>query len=232
MTQDRSTLGEDRASFLARVRQTLGRPPGEALQPPQPPQVDESLVRLAGPEDDVLAMFAQRAAGLGMQVHQAPLSAAASRVVGVLSQTGARRVGISIGRLDQTLALDQTLRQHGLEIVDWQSSPGLDTQFDLDAGVTDVQAALAETGALVCTSGPDRSRGLSLIPPVHVALVRRSDILPDMIDYWQQVGSSPADLPSSTVFIAGPSKTADIEGELVVGVHGPGQVHIILMPDA
>ena len=76
-------------------------------------------------------------------------------------------------------------------------------------------------------------RGLSLVPLRHVAVLRRSEILPDMIDYLESLeGSSITDLPSSQVFVTGPSKTADIEGKLFTGVHGPAEVHIFLVTDA
>ena len=99
-------------------------------------------------------------------------------------------------------------------------------------GVTDVHAALAETGTLICSTDGSHSRGASLIPPVHIAIVRERDIVPDMLDYWARLGGVPGgELPSSQSFITGPSKTADIEGVLVTGVHGPGEVHIVLVSE-
>src|SRR5690606_18699946 len=98
---------------------------------------------------------------------------------------------------------------------------------------TDVHAAIAETGSLVCCSDGGHSRGLSLIPPVHIAIVRKSDILPDMFDFWPRYAQSqPDELPSSIAFITGPSKTADIEGVLITGVHGPGRVFVLVVEDA
>jgi L-lactate dehydrogenase complex protein LldG len=106
----------------------------------------------------------------------------------------------------------------------------LHEQFTLDAGITDVHAAVAETGTLICCSGPGHSRGLSLIPPIHIAIVRAADILPDMLDYFaSRRGQKSPQLPSSQAFITGPSKTADIEGELIVGVHGPGRVYVVVV---
>ena len=120
-----------------------------------------------------------------------------------------------------------------MEFVPWGNVPTFEPLYRVDAGVTDVQAAIAETGTLVCWSGPGRGRGLSLVPPVHIAVVRRSDIVPDLIDYLaRHAQHGPEALPSSIVFITGPSKTADIEGVLITGVHGPREVHILLVDDA
>ena len=72
------------------------------------------------------------------------------------------------------------------------------------------------------------SRGTFIAPPVHVALVRVTDIVPDMIDYWS-MHPRPGESGAATVFVTGPSKTADIEGILITGVHGPRAVHVIVV---
>jgi L-lactate dehydrogenase complex protein LldG len=106
----------------------------------------------------------------------------------------------------------------------------MEPHFIADASVTDVHAALAETGTLICNSDADHSRGCSLAVPTHIAIVRRQDLVPDMLDYTATLaGLTPAQLPSAQAFITGPSKTADIEGVLITGVHGPGKVIILLV---
>ena len=73
-------------------------------------------------------------------------------------------------------------------------------------------------------------RSLTLAPPLHVAVVGASQILPDGIDALS--ASALADgWPANVTWITGPSKTADIEGVLVTGVHGPGQVCVVLLTD-
>jgi L-lactate dehydrogenase complex protein LldG len=207
--------GESRASFLARVRAAYGR--GE-VPPPEAPEVDERLVRLASEDDDLPALFERRAREVGMHVHRAPHERVAAALLGILDGAGARRVAVSAGCVDEA-----ALAAGGREIV----RGGLDALYEVDAGVTDVHAALAETGTLVLHAGKGHGRGLSLVPPLHVAVLRASDIVPDMLDYWAR----PRAETSSRVFITGPSKTADIEGELIEGVHGPGAVHVILVVD-
>ena len=117
-------------------------------------------------------------------------------------------------------------------MIDHESASWHDQQFVVDVGITDVEAALAETGSIIISSGPHRSRGSYLAPPVHIALVHTSQILADLIDYFDG-SNDPLDRPnrSATVLISGPSKTADIEGILITGVHGPGEVHVVLIDD-
>ena len=124
---------------------------------------------------------------------------------------------------------EDTLRQ-ALEAAAVGVSSACDdeTLFNVDAAVTGVLAAVAETGTLVCVSGKSSARGVSLIPPVHIALLSVSQIVGDLFDYFDQL-SAQADLPANVNLISGPSKTADIEGILITGVHGPGHVHIVVL---
>jgi L-lactate dehydrogenase complex protein LldG len=95
-------------------------------------------------------------------------------------------------------------------------------------GLTGADAGLAETGSVVLASGPGRGRLASLLPPIHVALLRRSDLvvsLPDLMAQRPELVTSGANF----VCITGPSRTADIEHVLARGVHGPGQIHVVLV---
>ncbi|MCE9590859.1 MAG: LUD domain-containing protein [Planctomycetes bacterium] len=228
---DNPTLGTPREEFLGRVRTALGR--SVTAKPPQPPKVDESIARLARPSDDLVKMFIQRANLVGMKARAIRAEALTREVLACLAEVKAKRIVVSVGTIPQALGLKESMRKAGHEVVEWQNHKGLDVQFDTDAGVTDVHAALAETGTMVVSSDAGHSRGLSLVPPVHVGIVRKSDILPDMLDYWARFrGVEPGKLPANTVFITGPSKTADIEGVLVTGVHGPGVVFVLIVEDA
>lgn len=224
--------GESRESFMARVHAALGRTKTEA-PPEPPPQADQDIVRLARQSDDLVAMFEERAKVTGMKVIPVAAADLTRRLVSQLEELSAKKLVVGVGSLPQALGLKDSLRRKGYEVIDWMASPGLEVQFEADAGITDVHAALAETGTLICNSDAGHSRGLSLVPSVHLAIVRRSDILPDMFDYWARLKGIPgSQLPSSIAFITGPSKTADIEGELIKGVHGPKDVYIFLVTDA
>ena len=99
-------------------------------------------------------------------------------------------------------------------------------------GVTGVTAALAATGSLVLEGGAGRYRGASLLPDVHIALMRAEQLLPDL-ETWQQLqqrdGYPAFTSASSTTMVTGPSKTADIGHQLVKGAHGPRELHIVIL---
>jgi L-lactate utilization protein LutC len=99
--------------------------------------------------------------------------------------------------------------------------------FEFDVGITMAQAAIAETGTLVLDSARERNRLVSLVPPVHIAIVDAASIfqtLGEALAFIHQKGNiSPA-----VTFITGPSRTADIELTLAIGVHGPQELHVIV----
>lgn len=221
-----------RSEFLARVRWGLGNPPvaihGATLAPSHQLEADDRLLRLEHPGPGLADVFATRAVATGMNVHRCSPGNLAQTIQTLLSSLGANR--IVLDHLDPLLArpVADALTRAGAEAIDPHSAKTLDPQFDSSAGIAGVLAAIAETGTLVQTSGAGRSRGTFLIPPIHIALVRESQIIPDMLDLWPLIDSL-LPLPTAITLITGPSKTADIEGILVTGVHGPGAVHIVLI---
>jgi L-lactate dehydrogenase complex protein LldG len=98
-----------------------------------------------------------------------------------------------------------------------------------DAGVSRALYGLADTGSVVLAASPDEPRARSLLPAVHVSLLPEDRILAGLDELFEAVGD---DLPSALAIVTGPSRSADIEQRLAVGVHGPGEVHVVLIPAA
>jgi L-lactate dehydrogenase complex protein LldG len=94
-------------------------------------------------------------------------------------------------------------------------------------GITAVDYALADSGTLCVLAGKSQPRTASLLPPIHVAILRPEQILRGLDDLFALLPAG-RDLSSAVTLITGPSRTADIELTLVVGVHGPQQLHVIL----
>jgi L-lactate utilization protein LutC len=95
-------------------------------------------------------------------------------------------------------------------------------------GITSADYCLADTGSLVMIAGPEEARLISLLPPAHVAVVSRDRMLSGLDELLTTV-PLPAARSSSMVLITGPSRTADIEQILVRGVHGPGEIHVVIL---
>ena len=95
------------------------------------------------------------------------------------------------------------------------------------AGLSHAVYGLAETGSVVLAAAPEEPRARSLLPEVHVSLLHEDRILPGLAELFAALGG---DLPSSLAIVTGPSRSADIEQRLTVGVHGPREVHVVLLP--
>ena len=108
------------------------------------------------------------------------------------------------------------------------SSPR-DLQAAAQIGVTGCDAAIAETGSLVLLSGEGKPRTASLLPPIHLAIVSEADLRDTMDEFFRERAADIAGAACCTV-VTGPSRTADIELTLTLGVHGPGQVIVIVGP--
>ena len=100
-----------------------------------------------------------------------------------------------------------------------------------DIALTGVDYAIAETGSCVLIARKGLSRIVSLLPPVHVAVVERGQVLPSLDELFtlRRRDFLRGDLGSYMNLITGPSRTADIEHTIVTGVHGPGEVHMVLI---
>jgi len=136
------------------------------------------------------------------------------------------------------------LRERGIQRVQtWKSIPGLNlaylsengirVQNDADAairaGITGVPAAVAETGSLFIPGGEGRPLTASLLPEIHIAILRASDIHASLEELFIRFEMD--DYPSAAL-VTGPSRTADIEMTLTIGVHGPGELHVFLIDDS
>ena len=95
-------------------------------------------------------------------------------------------------------------------------------------GISSADYALSDTGSLVMLASPAEARLISLLPPAHIAVVPVDRLLSGLDELFTLL-PLPAEQTSSMVFITGPSRTADIEQILVRGVHGPGEVHVVIV---
>ncbi len=180
--------------------------------------------------DDLVARFISEARSAGCGVHDARHADWLAILREVLREHNVEAVYLDatvmvIGGEECGARLADALRASGLTVT---SAMDKATFFDVDAAITGVAGAVAETGSLIWASSETAPRSATLAPPVHIALVRGEQILPDLVDYFALLSEGPP-LPANINLITGPSKTADIESTLVTGVHGPGHVEIILL---
>lgn len=210
---------------LDRVRKALGRT--QALSaPPVPPVIHEPVARLVHSDIGLPELFATRAAANKMHVDGVSAEEVAARVAEFLFGKGLKRIAMPVSPLLERLGVRAAIERAGLVVKTWDEMT-LDELYDFDAGVTDVTYAVAETGSLVIKSGLAHGRAISLVPMVHVAIVEPKNCVPDLLDLMELLAKE--GVGNNVSIITGPSKTADIEGALVVGVHGPGEVQVFVL---
>jgi L-lactate dehydrogenase complex protein LldF len=101
-------------------------------------------------------------------------------------------------------------------------------------GLVRAEAAAAETGSVVLRSGPHTERRRSLLPPRVVFVVEEADVHPDLEAAFRTLGllANAGQVPAAVTVVSGPSRSADIENDLVIGVHGPGEAFAVLVQDS
>jgi L-lactate dehydrogenase complex protein LldG len=224
----------NREVILGRIREALkiaaphpafhGDPTRTSPLPASPqkwlPPVGETL-------EEQIELFSRNAEGLNAAFHVCTNISEATRHVKALAATGGwKKIGLHSGELTDAVA-----RGLGLAEVRADGGYAINDLESCDAGLTECEALVAQTGS-VLVSGPSAGgRALSVLPPHHVVLARRNQMVPDLGTAFQQMQEKFKDkYPSFLSFISGPSRTGDIERILVLGAHGPKKLTILFLP--
>jgi L-lactate dehydrogenase complex protein LldG len=227
--------GNARDVIVSSLREALrGRGLPDASSHPGAFPLDPTALSTGDPE--LVQRFREELEALTGVVHVVPSATeAVATVLDIVRQRRANRVLTWSDEWPDCPGFVAALERSGIQVVDFEApSDATDRRRAFDViepiavGVTGALAGLADTGSLVLAAGQGRSRMASLLPPVHVALLDRSRIyatLPAFLAAHPGV----ADTTSNLVIVTGPSRTADIELTLTHGVHGPREVHVIVM---
>lgn len=222
-----------RESFLARVKQAaeLGRAYRIDHQTFAP---EIGYVGVAGDPCEHLANEINAVGGVATLVDS--LDQARAELSGYLTETAAQAALCWQHPLLDRLGLATLLAERNVTQINHNQARELDVsarrlqQLGCEIGITSVDLAIAETGTLFVCSRPGQERVASLVPPMHVAIVERSQIVPDLLDAFRILHERGLEnLPSNITLITGPSKTGDIELQLTTGVHGPGKWRVIII---
>lgn len=210
-------MSEERNPVLEAVRRALGRSPGDplaprpAILPPRPAADPEAEIEALLREVNALAGVALR-----LQPGCADLESQLERLV---REQEVRRACLWSTPLLARLGLAQRLERLGVALVPVEA--GSRALAECDLGVTEVDFALPQTGTLGLLSSAERPRAVSLLPRIHLALVEPQSLRADLHQVFAEARQAPY-----LVFVTGPSRTADIELTVTLGVHGPQQLHV------
>ena len=167
--------------------------------------------------------FIAEAQALSCHLHQAEDESQAAQIVLQLLASDKRVAAWDFSKIP-CLSLSESLHEAGVAVVPFDNP-------HVRAGISGADAALAATGSLVMVSGPGRYRSTSILPKLHIAIITQDQIVANM-ESWlaQQRENNLQSFQASNInIISGPSRTADIAMELILGMHGPGTLHIIIV---
>lgn len=226
----------ERERFLDSVAHRLGRP--RLLTQPERPNVQAPWPLVEAPLADRFCRELERVGGTWSRAASA--TELESQLCAAIMASG-DSPSVAVGRRHfRELSLDFS-RGSLDRLISWGdgsvSDPGefRATALRADLGVTTAACAVASTGTLLLTVSRDAPRSVSLLPRRHFALIRENQIVPDL-ETALQLGAAAtpsfSSMPSALLCISGPSRTSDIENDLSIGVHGPEEVHVIIVGGA
>ncbi|RBW48515.1 lactate utilization protein C [Marinobacter sp. F3R11] len=164
------------------------------------------------------------------EVHRCTPESWVAQLAGILSSRGARNLLIPAAH-----QIGHALRDSGQDdlpelliydepVVSWQAH----LFNNVDASITSTRGGIAETGSLILWPTPDEPRLMSLVPPIHVAVLKASELYTTFHEAMR-VQNWMSGMPTNALLISGPSKTADIEQTLAYGVHGPKELIVLVI---
>jgi len=215
----------ERARFLDRVRQGLSN----VEAPPLP--ADVPVTPASGDGRPPAQRFVEelRAVGGVVDLVSPPDLAGAVAAAAEAAEARSVVVGPDLGPFADRVT--QGLRRAAVEILEPGGAAGWrEACARADLGVTGALLGVASSGSILAAAGSASSRLASLLPPAHLGILPAERLVAGFEEMFAALGDH-LEGASSTVLITGPSRTADIEMVLVRGVHGPRNVHVLLVEE-
>jgi L-lactate dehydrogenase complex protein LldG len=220
----------DRTEFLEAIRHRTRAGKYKPTQAPDVAWTSKDEPRESPPIEDPPARFLEELEAVGGHGRRVKnLEEAREYVLSLVREQDAKLlVRWDVEELER-LGVDGPLEEAGVEVALWRDLEDFrEVAGKADIGLSTAEWAIAETGSLVVSGGVGRGRTVTLLPPVHVAIISVERVLstvPEAIEKYAELG----EVPANVCFHTGPSRSGDIEMSLAIGVHGPRDVHVVLV---
>lgn len=230
----------NRDSFLDNLAKNLGRERRRQVEKPEWEHRPQWEVLKSASQDELAEVLKKQCALIHTDVHETVSAELPALIPGLIKQYGGKSV---VAWDDPRFAefglsrLSEELSKEDIAMRVWDRHDGeasLKFSATTDIGITFSDATLAESGTVVLYSDKGKGRAVSLLPVVYFAIIPKSTIVPRMTQVASYIHSKVEEgenVPSCVNFISGPSNSADIEMNLIVGVHGPVQAVYIIVND-
>lgn len=209
--------------ILSRIRTALGGEPPGALPP-----VCE-VWPMTGPSVDAMAeRFAVELKTVAGEIHRLPtMDDARRKLAELLDDLSCTR----LGAIDRPICRELTAEMPAGRLAWPEPGNTAKTMADLGAGLVPADYLLADTGSCLVACATPQERLMCYLPPACIVVARTDQLVEHLPAAWQEIASRAADpnLRGEFVIITGPSRTADIEKILILGVHGPKKLTVLLV---
>ena len=219
-----------KSEVLSRIKSAIDSGPIAAIQHKDFDIEQARLIAADLEPDEKVSLFAKRAESSGAETHLIDgINGLRTTIKEIVADKSCVAVACG-GQLKDRLKMPASeLVPASCELIEPEEF-NKDKLFKLDVGITGVEFGIAETGSIVLSADQEHSLLTSLVSGIHIALIWPDQIVADLMDWTGSFANKAnRELTAGITVISGPSKTADIEVELVIGVHGPGQLHLIIM---
>lgn len=190
----------------------------------------ESLSVFAWDKAEKIKRFAERMQAVRAEVYHSDREHWLETVAEICKTKGLNNLLLSPNTewgqaISQHAARFPTLKHYERSIEDWKQ----ELFYQVDAGLTSTLGGVAETGTIMLWSSPHEPRTLSLVPPIHIAILDTNQLFSTFAEAVKTQGWLEQGLPTNALLISGPSRSADIAQVLAYGVHGPKELVVVLV---
>ncbi|MGE7120087.1 LutC/YkgG family protein [Peribacillus sp. NPDC046944] len=223
-------------TFLAKIAKNLGRSPiTEGISRPVWKHAPQMEVLKHATQEELVEELREQCTRIHTQVHLTDSSQTAHVLQQVMEELGNGPIIIPKDQRFTDYQLMDVLNDTGVHVWDHQiGRKNIEMAERANIGITFSEITLAESATVVLYSDKDHGRSISFLPACHVSIIPKSSIVPRMTQAAMALRSKVQQgelVPSCINFITGPSNSADIEMDLVVGVHGPIKAVYIIVED-
>lgn len=232
---------QNKDSFLAGVAEKLARPQKTSVEKPQWKYSPQRKVLLGATADELLDVLRKQCEQIHTDLVETTLEKLPETLYAAVKTYGGGPVSIwddeRFSEYGLTESMNTAWKADGIDVHTWDASQGdrnIEFAERANIGITFSDATLAESGTVVLFSSSGKGRSVSLLPESYIAIIPKSTLVPRITqaaDIIRKQLDSGRQVPSCINFITGPSNSADIEMNLVIGVHGPVRAAYIVVDD-
>ncbi|MGG3842933.1 LutC/YkgG family protein [Anoxybacillus kestanbolensis] len=218
-------------AFLQRIASRLGRDVRTSVERPQWKHAPQHQVFQGYSQDELLDVLKKQCARIHTTLVETTIAELHDAIEHVVAAHGGGPIVVANDKRYEQFGLSSFLKREDVHV--WNAALGrenIEAAERANIGITFSDITLAESGTVVLLNNRDQGRTISFLPKTYVAIIPRSTIVPRMTQAARTIRER-GHVPSCINFITGPSNSADIEMNLVVGVHGPVKATYIVITD-